>query len=86
MPNLVPSSLDNDDKAFLLQFVNNCESAGVLWQVGKLSTDASTEKRGPEYVVKALVGTTICLGRNERLHRAIKECVSAALPSGKLTL
>ena len=77
MPKLT-SSLDLDDETFLLQFVKNAESAGVLWTVGKIS--------GPRYVVKALVGSEVVQGTNERLHRAIKECVAKALPSGQLSM
>ena len=77
---------DDDDKALLLQFVANAEEAGVLWQAGKLSGDPSAQGLGPTYVVKVLVGTTLCEGRHQRLHTAIKECVSAALPTGNFTL
>jgi hypothetical protein len=67
--------LPPEDIQFLVQFIENCESAGVRWRIG--------QQGDARYVVTVLVGAAVVTGKPQpKLHQAIKACVETAAVMG----
>lgn len=67
--------LPPEDVQFLIQFIENAESAGVLWRIGKQSDG--------NYVATALVGDKAISGApRPKIHQAVKACVETASVMG----
>jgi len=67
--------LPPEDVQFLVQFIENCNAAGVLWKLGKQGDG--------RYVAAVLVGASVVTGEpSKKLHQAIKACVETAAVMG----
>lgn len=67
--------LPAEDVQFLVQFIENCESAGVLWRIGKQGDQL--------FRVAVLVGNRECTGAPKpKIHQAIKACLETAAVMG----
>lgn len=71
-------NLPAEDVSFLIQFVENCEAAKVLWRIGKQSDGL--------FRVVVLLGDKEVAGQPmPKLHQAIKACVETAAVMGAAT-
>jgi len=67
--------LPPEDVQFLIQFIENCESAGVLWRIGKHGDG--------NYRAVVLVGDKpVASEPRPKIHQAVKACVQAASEMG----